>query len=125
MSFIGSTVTFTTAFGLETLVYSQQIWTKISVGFVFAMVMLLIAWCVWTTTEGNKFRRLWRFLSSGRRLFGLPVRPRGNIHEPRQDVRDCGNGNENQSGTCKDIKLTRRRRGVSASEINQEQASVV
>lgn len=45
----GSTVAFTTAFCLETLVFSRQMWAKLSVGIVFAMVMLLISWCIWIT----------------------------------------------------------------------------
>ncbi|KAF9791947.1 hypothetical protein BJ322DRAFT_1026338 [Thelephora terrestris] len=48
-----STVSFTTAFGLETLVSTPQIRTKLSVGAVFVMVIVLIFWCVWITIEGR------------------------------------------------------------------------
>lgn len=42
-----------TAFALETLVFGRQVWAKISVGFVFAVGMLLISWFVGATMAGQ------------------------------------------------------------------------
>ena len=41
-----STISFFVAFGLETLLFSDELWTKLPVGIVLAMVVLLIFWCV-------------------------------------------------------------------------------
>lgn len=48
-----ATMTFTTAFGIETLGFSQQTWAKLPVGIVLAMMALLIFWCVWTAVEAG------------------------------------------------------------------------
>ena len=50
---IGSTVAFTTAFGVETLGFSRQTWAKLSVGITFMTMTLLVAWCVWTMAEDS------------------------------------------------------------------------
>ena len=90
-SLIGSTVAFTTAFGLETLVFSRQKWTKVSVGIIFAMVTLLIAWCVWTMIEGRTdFSVLGTFSGLKVRLVGMGLRCKA--VESRQDVVGAENG---------------------------------
>ena len=52
-SFIDSTVAFLSAFGLEALLFSSELWTRLPVGGVLAMIVLLISWCVWTTLEAK------------------------------------------------------------------------
>ncbi|KAF9782854.1 hypothetical protein BJ322DRAFT_179603 [Thelephora terrestris] len=77
-----STVSFTTAIGLETLVSTPQIRTKVSVGAVFAMVMLLIFWCVWITIEGRTDVGVFSAIN---RLVCPTVCPRGNTAQPPPD----------------------------------------
>ena len=90
---IGSTVAFTTAFGLETLVFSRQTWTKISVGIIFAMVTLLIAWCVWTMIEGQReFSVFGTFSGLKDRIVHFNTGLRGEAVESRQDVGGTENG---------------------------------
>ena len=92
-SLIGSTVAFTTAFGLETLVFSRQTWTKISAGIMFAMVTLLIAWCVWTMIEGQtEFSVFGTFSGLKDRIVHFTTGLRGEAVEPRQDVVGTENG---------------------------------
>ena len=48
-----STAAFFTAFGLETLLFSSELWAKLPVGVVLAMMVILISWCIWTTLEAG------------------------------------------------------------------------
>ena len=43
----GSMIAFTAAFSLEALVFSRQVWARLSVGVALAMMALLTTWCVW------------------------------------------------------------------------------
>jgi hypothetical protein len=115
---------FTAAFSLETLVFSHQTWTKLSVGIAIALMILLISWCIWTTIEAgtdfsahNSVHRLKDQLVKFTR--GL----RGKYSVPGPEV---GNGEDGdrrgkrrkfyRSGTLKEaFDFVRRRRGVSMS----------
>ena len=44
-------VAFTAAFTLETLLFSDGLWARISVAAVLLIVTLLISWCIGTTFE--------------------------------------------------------------------------
>ena len=54
---IDSTTAFTAAFCLETIVFSHQLWVKLSVGvvLVLAMAILLASWCVGIVIEAKNF----------------------------------------------------------------------
>lgn len=54
---IDSTTAFTTAFCLETIVFSRQLWVKLSVAvvLVLAMAILLASWCVGIVIEAKNF----------------------------------------------------------------------
>lgn len=52
-SLAGSTISFFTAFGLEVLLYSDKLWTRVPVGTLLAMVIFLICWCVWVVLESK------------------------------------------------------------------------
>lgn len=48
-----SVLMFTTALGLETLVFSRQMWARLSLGLGFATMILLVLWCIWTTVAAR------------------------------------------------------------------------
>ena len=99
MWLIGSTVAFTTAFGLETLVFSRQTWAELSVGIIFVTMTLLVAWCVWTMMEDSiDFSAFGTFYDLKDRLVHFTTGLRGEAVEPRPDAVDTGNGDGNQSG---------------------------
>ena len=50
---IDSTVAFASAFGLEALLFSSELWTRLPVAAILLIVMLLISWCVGTTFEAK------------------------------------------------------------------------
>lgn len=52
-SLIDSTIAFLSAFGLEALLFSDELWTRLPVGVVLAIIILLISWCVSTTLEAK------------------------------------------------------------------------
>ena len=52
-SLTDSTISFFTAFCLEALLFSVEVWAKLPVGIVLVMILLLISWCVWTTLEAK------------------------------------------------------------------------
>ena len=93
--FIDSTIAFTTAFGLEALVFSSQLWAKLPIGIVLAVILLLISWCAWTAMVDEK-----DFSNSGGGypwwyfIVGLTSRLRGLIPEPTPD----GGGGEDRNG---------------------------
>ena len=96
---IGSTVAFTTAFGLEALVFSRQTWPKLSVGIIFVIMTLLIAWCVWTMLEGQTdFSVFGTFSGLKNRFVHFTMGLRGEAVESRQDIAGTENGDGNQSG---------------------------
>ena len=85
----GSMIAFTAAFSLEALVFSHQLWAKLSVGVVLAVMVLLITWCVWTTVEAQAdFSVLERVHFLKDRLVCFTRRLRGKTHEPGPDTGD-------------------------------------
>ena len=124
MPLIDSTMAFSAAFGLETLVFSRQLWARLSVGVVLAMMVLLICWCIWTTVEAQAdFSVLERVHSLKDRLVGFTRRLRGKTPEPGPDAGDGEGGDSQseggilqQSGTSTEaFKFWRRRRRTSAT----------
>ena len=90
---------FSAAFGLETLVFSRQLWAKLSVGVVLAMMVLLICWCIWTTVEAQAdFSVLERVHSLKDRLVGFTRRLRGKTPEPGPDAADGEAGDSQSEG---------------------------
>ena len=109
---------FTTAFTLETLVFSRQMWTKLSLGIVFATVMLLIFWCVWTTIgAGTGFSVFGTFYRLKLRLVNMTTDLQDNILEPRPDAGDGEGGGGNRSRISRGAFgfIRRRRRGSTFS----------
>jgi hypothetical protein len=115
---------FATAFGLETLVFSHQVWARLSVGITLAMMILLILWCIWTTIEaGSNFSVLGIAHQLKNRLVRFTRRLRGKTPYPGPVPGDC----EDEDGRRKSEKphrlgslkeafnLFRRRRGISTS----------
>ena len=95
----GSMIAFTAAFGLEALVFSRQLWARLSVGVVLAMVVLLISWCVWTTRGARSdFSVLERVHFLKDRLVGFTRRLRGKTPEPGPDAEDGEGGNNKNEG---------------------------
>lgn len=46
-------ISFLAAIGLETLLPSDELWTRLPIGTVLGVVVLLISWCVWTMSAGR------------------------------------------------------------------------
>lgn len=46
-----STLVFITAFGIETIAFSHQLWIKLSVGIPLMVMVLLISWYIWNLVE--------------------------------------------------------------------------
>jgi hypothetical protein len=90
ISFIDSTIAFTTAFCLETLVFSHQAWAKLSVGIAFA-VMVLSGVLVFSGSQWNPrlvptFQAIVHLLKD--RLVGFTRGLRGGNPEPGLDAGD-------------------------------------
>jgi len=80
---IHSTVAFLSAFGLEALLYSNDLWTKLPVGVVLVMILMLISWCIWTTLEAKTdFSVLTSFRDLKDRLVGSTQGARDETSEP-------------------------------------------
>ena len=52
-SSIDSTIAFTSAFSLEALLFSKELWTRLPVAIVLGLMALLISWCIWTSLEAK------------------------------------------------------------------------
>jgi hypothetical protein len=50
---IDSTIAFLSAFGIEALLFSDELWTRLTVGVVLVIIILLTFWCVSTTLEAK------------------------------------------------------------------------
>ena len=131
-SLIDRTVAFLSAFGLEALLFSSELWARLPVGVVLAMIVMLISWCVWTTLEAKgDFSLLSKvhILKGG--LVGFTRTLRGKTSETGSDTGDGGDddsqskvGTLSRSGTFK-VALDRLRRprrsraSTSATLVNQ------
>ena len=108
--FAGRTIAFTTAFALEALLYSSELWTRLPVGIVLAMMALLISWCVWTSLEAKAdYSVLDRVDDLKNRLVDFTRDLRGKTSEHGSDATGGGNndgqsnsGKLNRSGTLKE-----------------------
>ena len=116
-SLIGSTVAFATAFCLETLVFSRQMWAKVSVGVVFAIVILLISWCVWTMIGAMAdFSVFGTFYGLKDRLVNFTMGLRGEAVEAQPDAGHREGDDETRSRILEGIfSFTRRWRGSTFS----------
>ena len=120
----GSMIEFTVAVSLEVLVFSRQLWARLTMGVVLAMVVLLISWCVWTTMEAQSdISILERVHLLKDRFVGFTRHLRGKTPEPGPDAGD-GQGSDSQSeggslqqsGTLTEaFKFWRRRRQTSTT----------
>jgi len=82
---------FTTAFGLEALLFSSETWARLPVGIVLATMVLLISWCVGTTFEAKTdFSALDRVHVLKDHLVDFTRKLRGKGSEPELDVGDGG-----------------------------------
>ena len=82
---------FTTAFGLEALLFSSEMWTRLPVGIVFVIMILLISWCVGTTFEAKTdFSTLDRVHVFKDHLVDFTRKLRGKASEPELDAGDGG-----------------------------------
>jgi len=90
-SLIDRTIAFTTAFSLEAMLFSGELWAKLPVGIILAMVTLLVFWCVSIMlTSRADF-----CVSSGvhvlkDRIVDLIGSLRGELSEPGPDARNAG-----------------------------------
>ena len=96
-SFVGltllthSTVAFLSAFGLEALLFSNGMWTRLPVGVVLVMILMLISWCIWTTLEAKTdFSVLTSVHDLKDRLVAFTQGARGKTSEPGSDAGDDG-----------------------------------
>ena len=115
---------FTAAFSLETLVFSRQTWTKLSVGIALALMILLISWCIWATVEfGTDFSSLGGVHNLKNELVKFTRGLRGKDSGSEPDAGDGGDGDRQgnrgkfyRSGSWKGaFDFVRRRRGLSMS----------
>ena len=103
---IGSTISFFTAFGLEVLLHSDELWTRLSVGILIAIIILLVCWCVWTGfTTSTDFS----FLSSVHALKeGIVNFTRGLRGVASEPGSDAGVGGDGEGGGRSGIRRHRR-----------------
>ena len=112
---------FTVAFTLETLLFSRQTWSKLSVGIALAMMILLISWCIWATVEfGTDFSSLSGVHHLKTKLVRFTKGLRGKDSESVPGAGDGADGsmqgNRGKSGSWKGaFDFARRRRGFSMS----------
>ena len=121
-----SLIAFTVAFSLEALVFSRQMWARLSVGIALAMMILLISWCVWTATNARAGSCVFgcvHLLTD--RLVDFTRGLRGKITNPGPNDEgsgDQGKGGSNQRlGTFKEafefIRGRRRQRASTSSTL--------
>ena len=92
-SLTNSTIAFLTAFGLEALLFSSELWARLPVGVVLTVIVMLISWCVWTTLEAKSdFSVLVRVHDLKDGLVDFTRRLRGKISGPVSDAGDVGGG---------------------------------
>jgi len=114
MSLIDSTIAFTAAFGLEALLLSSETWTKLLVGIVLAMMVLLVLWCVGTIVEAKTdFSALDRVHAFKDHLGDFTRKLRGKTSEPEPSAGD-GGGDDGQ-----DISETLNRMGSLKEAFNR------
>ena len=129
-SLIHSTVAFLSAFGLEALLFSNGLWTRVPVGVILVMILMLISWCIWTTLEAKTdFSLLSSVHTLKDRLVDFTRGARGNASEPGSDVGDAGDDDGqgkirrlSRSGTLKEafgrLRPRRPRASTSATLVN-------
>ena len=123
-SLIDSTIAFTTAFGLEALLFSSEMWARLPVGAVLAMMTLLISWCVGTTVEAKTdFSALGTLVDFTRKL-------RGKSSEPGTDAGDGGGGDglDANRTTLRDTfnlhrRLRKQRPSMSSTLVNRTESN--
>jgi hypothetical protein len=115
---------FTVAFILETVVLSHQLWARLSVGVILALMTLLISWYLWIMTEagsvfsvfeGVQHLKYWLFEFS-RGLRGITAELGSGPGNGRDGDHLGRNRGPPRSRTSKeDFEFFRRRRRVSTS----------
>ena len=77
-SLIDSMIAFPTAFGLEVLLFSSELWARLPVGVVLTVIVMLISWCVWTMLEAKSGFNVLVRVHALKEAFNrhLPRRPR-------------------------------------------------
>ena len=112
-----STISFFVAFGLETLVFSDELWTKFPVGIVLVMAVLLIFWCVWIVWQARKdFSLMGRVHDLKDGLVSFTRGLRGKTSEPGSDAGDGRSVTLTKPGALKEaFSRLRRPRGAEAS----------
>jgi hypothetical protein len=117
-------VTFTIAFGLETVLLSRQMWARISVGVALAMMVLLISWFAWAALAAKiDFGALSGVNLLKDYLVDSIVNHPGKTPEPKRIAGDSGGGDgegksekPHRSGTLKEaFTFIRRLRRQGAS----------
>lgn len=87
---VGSTISFLAAIGLETLLHNDELWTRLPVGTLLGVMVLLISWCVWITLEAGANFSLLAALKDG--LVGFARCLRLSPSRPSSDERIVGGG---------------------------------
>ena len=122
-SLVDSIMTFTTAFSIEIFMSSRQAWVKISVGIALAMMIVLVSWGVWVTSEaGTGFSVLRRAHLWKDRLLNFT----GVVPEPKGEGKDRDglgkSGKLCRPRTLKEvfnfIRPQRQRRASTSSKLN-------
>lgn len=92
---IDSTISFFTAFGLEALLYSDELWTRVPVGTLLATMIILIFWCVRTALEARAdFSLLGKAHALKGGIVSFARRLRGKTPEPGPDTGSAGGGSD-------------------------------
>ena len=90
---------FTAALSLEALVFSRQLWTKLPVGVVLALVILLISWCILTAFEAKEDISVLDGVHAFKEhLVKFTRSLRGKIAEPGLDTGDAGDDDGQGAG---------------------------
>jgi len=125
-SLVPSTVAFLSAFGLEVLLFSNGLWTRVPVGVILVMILMLISWCIWTTLEAKTdFSLLSSVHTLKDRLVDFTRDARGRTSEPGLDAGDAGDddgqGKIRRSGTLRETfsRLRLQRAPTPTTLVNQ------
>ena len=103
-----STISFFAAFGLEVLLFSNELWARLPAGIVLVVMVLLISWCVWTMLEARvEFSLLGGVHALKGGLVDFTRRLQGKTSGPGSD--EGYNGDSNRKGALKEAFNRRRR----------------
>ena len=86
---IDSTIAFTTAFCLESLVFTHQLWVRLPVGITLMVIVFLVFWCIWTSIGAGKYLH---------GVFGGSCRLKNRLADLARRLRDKSRETEQDAG---------------------------